>query len=184
MQETYDELDVKTKWRVREVKNGKAYMLAYNDARDVQKVLDHVCGIGNWQTGEKMLGDKLYREIMINVEGEGWVTKSDVGTESKFEKVKGESSDAFKRAAVMWGIFRNNYERGEMVLNAKNGKPVTAQGKELYTAEQQSAYCNGLNTEIGSLMRVYKENQAAFESHPEALKCLSDLKEFLNGLNQ
>ena len=184
MPETYKELGIYPKWRVRQKKNGKAFMVSYQDSRDVQKVLDYVCGPANWTNEPLNINGKTYMNLGINIEGEGWVYKSDVGTETKIEATKGEASDALKRAAVMWGIFRQNYDNGEVILSVANDNPVTSNGKMLYTKEQLSAYCNGINTGMGNLMTVYKENEQAFKEHPTALENLSALKEFLNGLKQ
>ena len=59
--------------------------------------------------------------------------KSDCGTESNIEKQKGESSDAFKRAFVMWGGGRFLYSLGiikikEVIQDGtdRNGKPKFA----------------------------------------------------------
>jgi hypothetical protein len=62
------------------------------------------------------------------------------------EAEKGEASDAFKRAAVKWGIGRFLYDLPEMRLKvAKSGKsyqPADEQGNALYGKEKLSEYCN------------------------------------------
>lgn len=106
-------------WRVQLSKNGYSNCVAYVDARDVQNHLDKVCGIANWQSRHKEEKGNLFCEIGINVDGAGnWIWKSDVGTESNIEKQKGEASDSFKRAAVMWGVGRFVYDYP--VLRVKN----------------------------------------------------------------
>lgn len=180
---TYRELGIEKKWRVLRTFGTQCECVAYQDSRDVQKVLDSVCGPDNWANEAMNIGGKLYMNLSIRVDGE-WITKSDVGTESNVEKVKGEASDALKRAAVMWGIFRNLYDGETVVLNVKGKTPVTAGGKELKTPAQLSAYCNGMNSEMGKLMGIYNGNKAAFDAHPGALKMLSELKNFLNNLSE
>jgi len=119
------------RWRVqqfKETKNGlRAICVPYVDARDVQQRLDEVCGVANWQDRYKEVKGNLFCEIGILIDSE-WRWKSDVGTESNIEKQKGEASDSFKRAAVMWGIGRNLY-------NLKP-KPIyaTANGNKKYPA--------------------------------------------------
>jgi len=74
--------------------------LAYVDARDVRERLDVVCVQENWQTRTPFKG---CCELSIRVNGE-WITKTDGAGETDVEGVKGQYSDAFKRAAVCWGV--------------------------------------------------------------------------------
>jgi hypothetical protein len=83
---------------------GKVLLLAYIDSRDVMKRLDDVVGPLNWQCDYKQVKNNLYCGISINN-----VWKYDCGVESNMDAEKGESSDAFKRAAVKWGIGRYLY---------------------------------------------------------------------------
>ena len=92
--------------------NKSAHMLAYVDARYVQDRLDDVVGAENWSNSYRMINDVLYCDITITFPNGEIVTKSDCGTESNVEKQKGQSSDAFKRAAVMLGIGRDLYDVG------------------------------------------------------------------------
>lgn len=112
------------KWRVQsEVKTNppKVKMIAYVDARDVAEHLDNIIGAENWCDNYKEVKGNLFCSLGIKV-GNEWVFKSDCGTASKTEKEKGESSDAFKRAAVKWGINRDAYRVGIVELKAKNYK--------------------------------------------------------------
>jgi hypothetical protein len=87
--------------------------MAYIDARDVMDLLDEVCGQDGWQSDYKVLDGKMYAGIGINVGSLTqplWVWKWDMGVESDFEAEKGEASDAFKRAAVKWGVGRFLYD--------------------------------------------------------------------------
>ncbi len=84
--------------------------MAYIDARLVMDVLDKVVGKAKWQCDYKDIGGKLYCGIGVWVDGVGWVWKWDIGVESTYEAEKGEASDAFKRAAVKWGIGRFLYK--------------------------------------------------------------------------
>lgn len=101
----------KVSWRAQTVtKNGdKALALAYIDARDVQDRLNDVCGPENWQNRYPHVGGKTVCEIGIRI-GEEWVWKSDGAGDSDVEAEKGALSDAFKRAAVKWGIGRYLYD--------------------------------------------------------------------------
>jgi hypothetical protein len=77
-----------------------------------------------------------------------WVWKSDCGTESQVEKQKGEASDAFKRAAVMWGIGRFLYSKKiiKLPVKEKNGKflPYSEKKNQFVYGDAISLWCNAL----------------------------------------
>lgn len=119
--------EIPFKWRVQSFSKHKetASCVAYVDARDVQDVLDNVCGQDGWQCKYEEHKGNLFCSIGIDInEGnkQGWVWKSDCGTESNVEKQKGEASDAFKRAAVMWGIGRFLYAKDIVYLKSNEKK--------------------------------------------------------------
>ena len=87
-------------WRV----GGGGTALAYIDARDVMKRLDDVCG-DLWQVEYPFEG---CCRIGIKIDDE-WVWRSNGAGETKIEGEKGQYSDAFKRAAAVWGIGRYLY---------------------------------------------------------------------------
>ena len=101
-------------WRVGATNKEKTsgIALAYIDARDVMQRLDEVCGIGGWQCRYPFAG---CCEIGILVDGlddritDGWIWKSNGAGATDVEGEKGQYSDAFKRAGVMWGIGRYLY---------------------------------------------------------------------------
>lgn len=94
-------------WRVGATNRDKTQglALAYIDARDVMHRLDEVAGPGKWQNRYPSPG---CCEIGIQIDGE-WVWKSNGAGQTDVEGEKGQYSDAFKRAAVMWGIGRYLY---------------------------------------------------------------------------
>lgn len=98
-------------WRAQSVtKTGdKAMALAYIDARDVMDRLDQVCGAADWQCDYPHAAAKTVCRIGIKVDGE-WIWKSNGAGDSDIEAEKGALSDAFKRAAVLWGIGRYLYD--------------------------------------------------------------------------
>lgn len=101
----------KISWRAQTVtKDGsKAMALAYIDARDVMNRLDEVCGAESWQDSYEIVEQRTICKLMIRV-GDYWVCKSDGAGETQVEGDKGAMSDAFKRAAVKWGIGRYLYD--------------------------------------------------------------------------
>lgn len=109
-------------WRIGSTNQDKTrgIALAYIDARDVMDRLDTVVGPVNWQDRYAWSDNgKLCCEIGIffsyiaehpaNATASGWVWKSNGAGDTQFEADKGAFSDAYKRAAVMWGIGRYLY---------------------------------------------------------------------------
>lgn len=94
--------------RIGMVRENGLTLLLYKDARVDMNLLDETVGSANWQREHYEVKGNLYCRVGIKLDGE-WVWKSDCGTESNAEAVKGESSDSFKRACVNWGIGRELY---------------------------------------------------------------------------
>lgn len=168
------------KWRVQSEIKGKALvrMIAYVDARDVAEQLDKVIGPENWTDTFKEVKGSLFCSIGINVGGV-WVHKSDCGVASRTEKEKGESSDAFKRAAVKWGINRDAYKVGMLDIPAKefNGKkyPCDENGKFL-KGQQLYDYCNEI-AKISELENYDIDLESDDSIEHIALVTLFELKE-------
>lgn len=101
----------KVSWRAQTTtKDGsRAMALAYIDARDVMNRLDDVCGSENWQDSYEIAEGRTICKLMVKI-GDYWVGKSDGAGETQVEADKGAMSDAFKRAAVKWGIGRYLYD--------------------------------------------------------------------------
>lgn len=112
-------------WRAQSVTQDgkKAMALAYIDARDVMNRLDDVCGLGGWQCKYSHAGQKTICDIgikvtqLITVKEDGvlettvkWIWRADGAGDSDVEAEKGAMSDAFKRAAVRFGIGRYLYD--------------------------------------------------------------------------
>jgi hypothetical protein len=86
----------------------KGIALAYIDARDVMKRLDSVAGPGNWQNVYQGLG---LCGIGVRLDGtDEWVWKWNGAGATDVEAEKGQASDAFKRAAVLWGVAQYLYD--------------------------------------------------------------------------
>lgn len=98
-------------WRVGSTDQAKkkGMALAYIDARDVMERLDEVVGPENWQNNYSHAQAKTVCNLGIRMDGE-WVWKSNGAGDTDFEGEKGALSDAFKRAAVLWGIGRYLYD--------------------------------------------------------------------------
>lgn len=85
----------------------KGLALAYLDARSVMHRLDEVIGAQHWQCRYPFAG---CCEIGLFIDPLGWVWKANGAGQPDIEAEKGQYSDAFKRAAVLWGIGRYLYD--------------------------------------------------------------------------
>lgn len=145
--------EIPFKWRVQSANKWGAKCVAYIDARDVQDRLDEVCGL-DWQCKYSEHKGNLFCSIGIHALNNKtntteWVWRSDCGTESNVEKEKGEASDAFKRAAVMWGIGRFLYSKELVKLTVlqKDGKwtPYSESKKKYIYGDDITEWCNQLS---------------------------------------
>lgn len=152
------------KYRIQSVKYGKATVVSYIDARQLQDRLDEVVGAENWQVKYEERKGNLFAGIGIKY-GNEWVWKFDCGTESNVEKEKGEASDSFKRAGVMWGVGRFLYSLPIITLGTKKHTnkanketeyPADDKGNILWTAEDLNKYCHSLN---GKTMNINQNPQ-------------------------
>ena len=110
------------KWRIgnKNREGSKANMLVYVDARMVQDRLDDVVGAGNWQFETRSMNSvnrqgntfTIIGRLGIKINDE-WIWKEDGAENSDIEAAKGGISDAFKRAAVQWGIGRYLYNASD-----------------------------------------------------------------------
>ncbi len=100
----------KIKWRVGSLTKDKkrALPLAYVDARSVMERLDTTVGPLNWQDRYEFHDKRTVCYLSLRF-GDEWISKADGAGDSDIEGEKGGISDAFKRAAVRWGIGRELY---------------------------------------------------------------------------
>lgn len=142
--------EIPFKWRVQSSNQYGASCVAYIDARDVQDLLDDVLGCDGWQCNYTEHKGNLFCSLGVySNEKKEWLYKSDCGTESNVEKQKGEASDAFKRAAVMWGVGRFLYSKTivKLPVKEKNGKYIPFSEKTqrfVYGADMITKWCNQL----------------------------------------
>lgn len=97
-------------WRVGATSKDKTkgIALAYLDARDVMRRLDDVFGM-DWQCRYTHADNKTICEIGVLIDG-AWLWRAGGAGDTDIEAEKGAISDAFKRAAVLFGIGRYLYE--------------------------------------------------------------------------
>ena len=135
-------------WRVGSTNQDKTkgMALAYIDARAVMDRLDTIVGPAGWQCRYVMGEGKTVCELSVKC-GDEWVTKSDGAGNTDFEAEKGALSDAFKRAAVRWGIGRYLYNL------ASPWVPIEAKGKSHFITPE------GKRT-LDALLRGQKPTQS------------------------
>ena len=114
----------KVHWRIVHVNEEKkeASCTAYIDARDVMKRLDDLFPMA-WQARYSHADKDYYIcEIGLLVDGE-WIWRGNGAGSTHVEAEKGGMSDAFKRAAVLWGIAQYLYKvPTQWVSVSKRGK--------------------------------------------------------------
>lgn len=115
-------------WRVGPVNDRdnptKGIALAYVDARDVQDRFSAVCG-AYWQNRFPLASGRTVCEIGIKDDSGEWLWRADGAGDTDMEAEKGGLSDAFKRAAVKWGVGRYLYDvESPWVAVVKKGKSV------------------------------------------------------------
>lgn len=126
-------------WRVqsRNKDKTKAFCSAYIDARDVMRVLDEHCV---WEVEYKEINGFIFAGIGIQVDGVklwrwdcGQRVEDNPNDQMYDQAGKSAASDAFKRAAVMWGIGRFLYELDMVTLNCDQyGNPVDEKGNRIW----------------------------------------------------
>jgi hypothetical protein len=107
----FDRAEVK--WKPQVVKDNRAVVIAFVDARTIQDRLDDVLGVMGWQDSYECLPDgAVVCRLKIRLGGE-WIAKVDVGGQSEQpdegDRRKAAFSDSLKRAAVKFGIGRYLY---------------------------------------------------------------------------
>jgi hypothetical protein len=147
----------------------KALALAYITSRAVMNRLDDVAGPANWRDDYAPGPDGgVICGLSLRINGE-WITKWDGAENSNFEAVKGGLSDAFKRAAVKWGIGRYLYnldgvwtpceERGKtVVLTATPSLPAWALPPQSKKPAANTATANGNKAADGKATTTQPES--------------------------
>lgn len=138
-------------WRVQSTNKDKtrAQCTAYIDARQVMDRLDEVCEYG-WSSSFEEVAGGVFCRITIFGPDRDFCSRADAGNrvEDKADDqmydqgYKATASDAFKRAAVQWGVGRFLYDIEKVWLPCNQyRKVVDQQGNEV---KDLTEYINGL----------------------------------------
>ena len=159
-------------WRVGSTNQDKTkgMALAYIDARDVMRRFDLVLG-ADWQCDYTHCGPQgVICRIGIKVDGE-WRWRSNGAGETDYEATKGAMSDAFKRAAVLWGVGQYLYDLGSPWV------PVTQKGKS-YVIETgnepelpKSAIPDPTLERLHDMWKVAEEHKGYIQMIKEGIDC-------------
>lgn len=106
--------------------------VAYIDARDVMDLLDKAVGYENWKDEYQYTNNQWLCGLSIRTKNGEWVTKWDTGVAGNMEAEKSAISDAFKRAAVKWGVGRFLYDLEIKWVKIKDKKPVDDNGQVIW----------------------------------------------------
>lgn len=113
-------------WRVGSISKkdkNRAQALCYVDARDVMKRLDKVMG-ADWQCEYINLANgTTCCRIGLKIDGE-WRWRSNGAGATDIEGEKGGFSDAFKRAAVLWGVSQYLYDMDSPWVDIDDWKKI------------------------------------------------------------
>jgi hypothetical protein len=153
-------------WRVGHTDASKTtgLALAYVNARAVEDRLDEVCG-ALWRAtyptvirsmAEGKRGSVVVCSIAIKIGGE-WIERCNGAGDTAVEAEKGALSDAFKRAATMWGVGRYLYGFESPWVK------ITQAGRSYQIAKSEHAKLAALSTKA---LADYHRDPKAFRPPP------------------
>ncbi len=165
-----DEIETK----VKQVVNGGAYLLLYKNARTDMAILDETFGPMNWQNDYKNIDEVLYCGIGIREDSNSlFVWKWSNGIESRKDaegnQVKGEASDAFKRAGFCVGIGRELYTAPTIKVSVptrQDGKTYKMDGYYDFTVKRIAYTDTGTISEL----EIVDQNGALAFKYPRTAK--------------
>lgn len=134
-------------------RQGRGGTFTYVTARDVADRLDAVVGPGAWSTCFRVVDPADHAvECTLTIHG---VARADVGypnnpdDDREQEKLKAAYSDAFKRAAVQWGVGRYLYDQQRTTVTRFSAQaPPQQSGHLVDEAKRQGA--TPLNERLGT----------------------------------
>lgn len=165
-------------------RNGRQYIIAvpYLKAKSIVKRLDSVLGKSNWQNYFQKSDDTYICTIALNVDG-AWIKKSNGAGPTPYEAIKGGLSDAFKRAATMWGIGSYLQEmQTQFVYEVKQSRNKLVIDEQAAMPKLNAAHDNLVlqcfgNTQQSNVVPLSKENTTKGNIKYKT----PDMKQFVTG---
>lgn len=181
-------------WRVLRAgksKSGKIWCIpsAYVTNRGVMRMLDTHFGPANWRNEYKLLENGgMLCGISVRLKNGEWITKWDgagpLEAPDPDMNVKGQLSNAMKRAAVQWGIGRYLYDIGntfaEIVSSNKPGaikaklSPKHGGDTYYYLPPKIPTADDSMDFETGEIHEDHEELQDALSDAVKATSILSE----------
>lgn len=125
------------------ISNGRAWamVLAYVQARAIQRRLDDVFGWDGWTDEYRSQNNNMICRLGVRTEN-GWVYKENGASETQVEAFKGGISAAFKRVAASgYGIGRYLYDLTESFADCQTEKPKNMKGwNKAQTKDRKTVY--------------------------------------------
>lgn len=176
------------KMKPQTIRNNRALVIHYVDARLVMDRLDDVVEPWGWRDEYTLLpGGEVECRLSVKF-GDTWITKADVGGQSEQpdegDRMKAAYSDALKRAAVKFGIGRHLYRMPNQWVDYDPVKKQIVKPGTRPTAPQPHgsiAYFEGRLKTVGArneLVAIYRE----FEADVKEGKIPDDAKRVIDGL--
>lgn len=140
-------------WRVGSTNRDKTKCLplCYVDARTVMDRFDTICGPDGWQNNYSPGVNSIVCNIGVRMPDGYWCWKADGAGATDIEGEKGMLSDAFKRAAVRWGVARYLYDLRAPWVALKDGKLIDDSAmKELDRLHEEYAQRVGWGDRAGA----------------------------------
>ena len=182
--------------RVGNVNKSGANLLLYKTARVDTRRLNEVFGSG-WQCSYKRDGDNLVCTISVYDKELGqWINRSNVGTKSYTEEIKGEYSDALKRAGTVWGVGLELYNAPALFMfcptkQEKNRYKIAdyantklSISKYRYSQEYGFEYIQIVNNDSEAVVVNYalKYNKTRVQQTVNSIDDILKLKDYCNNM--
>lgn len=159
-----DEIEVRAATSGESQKGAYASFLLYKDARVDQRILDETFGAMNWKVSYEEIKGRMYCSVSVwDAEKKEWISKSNVGVESNTEEVKGEASDALKRACFTWGLGVELYTAPEIFIWLDKDHYTTKNGKVYPAGLYVSAIAYDEQRRIEKLTLTWKTGGIAYK---------------------
>lgn len=183
--------EVPFKWRVQGAnrEKTKVQLTAYIDARQVMEILDEHC---DWSSSFEEISGGVFCSITIHGPNGEKFTRTDAGsrieadsTDQMYEQgFKASASDAFKRAAVQFGVGRFLYDQPKVWLPCNDKRqPVDERGQVIWDLSEHMAKkrtpVKAVPPQTTSVVSTPPSDKPAPETKKMTDQILSDMLKFI-----